>query len=134
MPAFLLFAVTWAGLAPEQALERALDAAEPPAALRAAFHATLTAGNAIRRIEFDPYADPATRFRAPGVDVDPPEPGKPSRRSQALHHGKGLRDVLVACDLASLALAEAGRSALFAHLPGFVDRPVAATHDVPVTR
>lgn len=63
MPAFLLFAVTWAGLPPEQALERALDAAEPPAALRAAFHATLTAGNAVRRIEFDPYADPANRFR-----------------------------------------------------------------------
>ena len=63
MPAFLLFAVTWAGLAPEQALERALDAAEPPAALRAAFHATLTSGKAVRRIEFDPYAEPATRFR-----------------------------------------------------------------------
>lgn len=62
MPAFLLFAVTWAGLAPEQALERALDAAEPPAALRAAFNATLTAGNAVRRIEFDPYAEPAKRF------------------------------------------------------------------------
>jgi hypothetical protein len=63
MPAFLLFAVTWAGLPPEQALERALDAAEPPAALRAAFHATLTAGNAMRRIEFDPYAEPNSRFK-----------------------------------------------------------------------
>jgi len=63
MPAFLFFAVTWAGLSPEQALERALDAAEPPGALRAAFHATLTAGNAVRRIEFDPYAEPASRFR-----------------------------------------------------------------------
>ena len=63
MPAFLLFAVTWAGLAPEQALERALQAAEPPGALRAAFHATLTSGNAVRRIEFDPYAEPALRFR-----------------------------------------------------------------------
>ncbi len=63
MPAFLLFAVTWAGLPPEQALERALDAAEPPPALRAAFHATLTAGNATRRIEFDPYAAPNERFK-----------------------------------------------------------------------
>ncbi len=45
MPSFLLFAVTWAGMAPEKALERALDAAEPPPAMRAAFHATLTAGN-----------------------------------------------------------------------------------------
>ncbi len=63
MPAFLLFAVTWAGLSPEQALERALDAAEPPGALRAAFHATLMSGNAVRRIEFDPYAEPASRFR-----------------------------------------------------------------------
>ncbi len=57
MPSFLLFAVTWAGMAPEQALERALDAAEPPPAMRAAFHATLTAGNAVRRVEYDPYAE-----------------------------------------------------------------------------
>ncbi len=56
MPSFLFFAVTWAGMAPEQALERALDAAEPPPAMRAAFHATLTAGSAVRRIEYDPYA------------------------------------------------------------------------------
>jgi hypothetical protein len=64
MPSFLFFAVTWAGMAPEQALERALDAAEPPPAMRAAFHATLTAGNAIRRIEYDPYADnPGQQFK-----------------------------------------------------------------------
>jgi hypothetical protein len=63
MPSFLLFAVTWGGLPPEQALERALDAAEPAPAMRAAFHATLKSGNAERRIEFDPYADPAERFR-----------------------------------------------------------------------
>ncbi|MEY4784145.1 MAG: hypothetical protein RIR41_2080, partial [Pseudomonadota bacterium] len=55
MPAALLFAITWAGLAPDQALERALDAVEPPPAMRAAFQATLTSGNAVRRIEFDPY-------------------------------------------------------------------------------
>jgi len=63
MPACLFFAVTWAGLPPEQALERALDAVEPPPAMRAAFHATLTSGNAVRRIEFDPYAPPAERFK-----------------------------------------------------------------------
>lgn len=63
MPAALFFAVTWAGLAPDQALERALDAVEPPPAMRAAFQATLTSGNAVRRIEFDPYADPDKRFK-----------------------------------------------------------------------
>jgi hypothetical protein len=63
MSALLLFAITWAGLPPEQALERALDAVEPPAAMRAAFHATLTSGNAIRRIQYDPYAPPAERFK-----------------------------------------------------------------------
>lgn len=63
MSALLLFAITWAGLPPEQALERALDAVEPPAAMRAAFHATLTSGNAIRRIEYDPYAPAAERFK-----------------------------------------------------------------------
>lgn len=63
MPANLLFAILWAGLAPEQALERALDAVEPPAAMRAAFHATLTSGNAVRRIEFDPYAPAAEQFK-----------------------------------------------------------------------
>ena len=56
MPAWLFFAVLWAGLPPEQALERALDAAEPPPALRAAFNATLTSGNATRMVQFDPYA------------------------------------------------------------------------------
>lgn len=63
MSAVLLFAITWAGLPPEQALERALDAIEPPPAMRAAFHATLTSGNAVRRIEYDPYAPPAERFK-----------------------------------------------------------------------
>lgn len=62
MPSFLLFAVTWAGMAPEKALERALDAAEPAPAMRAAFHATLTAGEAVRRIEYDPYAE-GEKFR-----------------------------------------------------------------------
>ena len=63
MPAALLFAITWAGMAPDLALERALDAVEPPPAMRAAFQATLTSGNAVRRIEFDPYADPDKRFK-----------------------------------------------------------------------
>ena len=63
MPPILFFAITWAGLPPEQALERALDAIEPPPAMRAAFHATLTSGNAIRRIEYDPYAPPNERFK-----------------------------------------------------------------------
>jgi hypothetical protein len=64
MPAsLLLFAVTWGGLSPEQALERALDAVEPPPALRATFRATLVSGNAVRRIEYDPYAAPADQFK-----------------------------------------------------------------------
>src|SRR5262245_42068812 len=64
MPApLLLFAVTWGGLAPEQALERALDAVEPPPAMRAAFRATLASGDAIRRIEYDPYAPAAEQFK-----------------------------------------------------------------------
>jgi hypothetical protein len=64
MPAsLLLFAVTWGGLSPEQALERALDAVEPPPALRATFRATLASGNAVRRIEYDPYAPAAERFK-----------------------------------------------------------------------
>jgi hypothetical protein len=63
MSAALLFAITWAGLSPEQALERALDAVEAPAAMRAAFHATLTSGTAVRRIEYDPYAAATERFR-----------------------------------------------------------------------
>jgi len=64
MPAsLLLFAVTWGGLSPEQALERALDAVEPPPALRATFRATLVSGNAVRRIEFDPYAPRAEQFK-----------------------------------------------------------------------
>lgn len=63
MPAALLFAITWAGLAPEQALERALDAVEPPPAMRAAFNATLTSGNAVRRIAFDPYLEGEPKFR-----------------------------------------------------------------------
>jgi hypothetical protein len=64
MPAWLFFAVLWAGLPPELALERALDAAEPPPALRAAFNATLTSGDATRMIQFDPYApEGQPRFR-----------------------------------------------------------------------
>ena len=64
MPAaFMLFAVTWGGLSPDQALERALDAVEPPPAMRAAFRATLSSANAVRRIEYDPYAAPDQRFR-----------------------------------------------------------------------
>lgn len=63
MPAGLFLSVIWAGLPPEQALERALDAAEPPGALRAAFNATLTSGSAVRMIRFDPYAAGAARFR-----------------------------------------------------------------------
>lgn len=57
----LLAAVTL--LPPQQALERALDAVEPPPALRAAFRATLTSDTAIRRIEFDPYGEAGSQFR-----------------------------------------------------------------------
>jgi hypothetical protein len=64
MPAsVLLFAVTWGGLSPETALERALDAVEPPPALRATFRATLASGNAVRRIEYDPYAPAGEEFK-----------------------------------------------------------------------
>jgi hypothetical protein len=59
----LLFAVTWGNLSPEVALDRALDAVEPPPALRAAFRATLASGNAVRRIEYDPYASPGEQFK-----------------------------------------------------------------------
>src|SRR5688572_23615865 len=59
----LLFAITWGGLSPEAALERALDAVEPPPALRATFRATLASGSAVRRIEYDPYAPAGQQFR-----------------------------------------------------------------------
>jgi hypothetical protein len=59
----LLFAITWGNLSPEAALERALDAVEPPAALRAAFQATLVSGNAVRRITYDPYALADEQFK-----------------------------------------------------------------------
>lgn len=57
-----LWAVTL-GLSPQQALDQALDAVEPPPALRAAFRATLVSDTAVRRIEFDPYAPEDRRFR-----------------------------------------------------------------------
>jgi hypothetical protein len=64
MPAsFLFFAVTFGGLPPDQALERALDAVEPPPAMRATFRATLVSGNAVRRIEYDPYAERGQQFK-----------------------------------------------------------------------
>jgi hypothetical protein len=59
----LLFAVTWGGLPPELALERALDAVEPPPALRATFRARLTSGKAVRQIEYDPYASAGEQFK-----------------------------------------------------------------------
>src|SRR5689334_1339052 len=59
----LLFAVTWGNLSPEAALDRALDAVEPPPALRAAFRATLASGNAVRKIEYDPYAPRGEQFK-----------------------------------------------------------------------
>lgn len=73
MPAsLLLFAVTWGGLTPEQALERALDAVEPPPAMRAAFRATLASANAVRRIEYDPYAT-TEKFRITMAYGEDPE-------------------------------------------------------------
>jgi hypothetical protein len=64
MPAaLLLFAVTWGNVAPEQALDRALDAVEPPPAMRAAFRATLASSKGVRRIEYDPYAAADMRFK-----------------------------------------------------------------------
>lgn len=58
----LLWAVTLGGT-PQQALEFALEAVEPPPALRAAFRATLVSEKAVRRIEFDPYAAADQQFR-----------------------------------------------------------------------
>lgn len=58
----VLWAVTL-GVTPEQALDRALEAVEPPPALRAAFRATLVSDKAVRRIEFDPYAAANAQFR-----------------------------------------------------------------------
>jgi len=54
-------------------LDRALDEAEPPPALRASFRAELSTSRAVRRIEFDPYADPGQRFRTTRVTGDDPE-------------------------------------------------------------
>ena len=54
-------------------LDRALDEAEPPPALRASFRAELSTSRAVRRIEFDPYADPGQRFRTTCVTGDDPE-------------------------------------------------------------
>jgi hypothetical protein len=58
----LLFAVAL-GLPPEQALQVALEAVSPPPALRATFRATLTSGDAVRQIEFDPYAPSDQQFK-----------------------------------------------------------------------
>ncbi|MDZ4761254.1 MAG: hypothetical protein SGJ21_09305 [Alphaproteobacteria bacterium] len=58
---FLAFAIAF-GITPEQALDRALDAVEPPPAMRASFRATLTSEDGERRIEFDPYAEPGDQF------------------------------------------------------------------------
>lgn len=58
----LAVAVTLSGQAGEM-LDTALDAVEPPPALRATFRATLSSDKAVRRIEYDPYAAKADRFR-----------------------------------------------------------------------
>jgi hypothetical protein len=62
MPASVLLFAFVAGGTPQQALEFALDAVEPPPAMRASFRATLTSGAATRRIEFDPYAPVGDQF------------------------------------------------------------------------
>lgn len=54
-------------------IDRALDEAEPPPALRASFRAELSTSRAVRRIEFDPYAEPGQRFRTTRVSGDDPE-------------------------------------------------------------
>ena len=58
----LAVAVTLSGQAGAM-LDTALDAVEPPPALRATFRATLSSDKATRRIEYDPYAAKADRFR-----------------------------------------------------------------------
>ena len=48
---------------PSQQLDRALSSADPAPALRAAFRATVSSGNAVRQIEFDPLQGAAGQFR-----------------------------------------------------------------------
>jgi hypothetical protein len=59
--AISLFVMAVVG-SPEQQLETALDAARPPPSLRAAFTATLTTSNAVRKIEYDPYKPSGQQF------------------------------------------------------------------------
>ncbi len=68
----ILFAVTLGGQAGE-VLDAALDAVEPPPALRAAFRATLSSDRAVRRIEYDPYAQKDQQFRVTMRQGEDPE-------------------------------------------------------------
>jgi hypothetical protein len=52
-----------AGAAPQQLLTQALDAVEPPPALRASFTAMVEADGAMRSFSFDPFAEEGPRFR-----------------------------------------------------------------------
>lgn len=60
-------------LPPAQALEQALDAVEPPPALRASFRATISSGPASRHIQFDPYLPPGEQFQVTWRFGDDPE-------------------------------------------------------------
>jgi hypothetical protein len=60
--AFSLLALAVLQGSPEAQLAKALDEAVPPPALRAAFHATLSTDNGVRRIEYDPYAPAGQQF------------------------------------------------------------------------
>lgn len=60
-------------LSPAEALERALDAVEPPPALRASFRATISSGAASRHIQFDPYLPLSEQFQVTWRFGDDPE-------------------------------------------------------------
>ncbi len=58
---------------PAEALEVALDAVEPPPALRASFRATISSGSASRHIQYDPYLPAAEQFQITWRFGDDPE-------------------------------------------------------------
>ncbi len=57
------FYLAGAQLAPTDALNAALNDAEPPPSMRAAFRATISGEGAERRIQYDPLQPPGKRFR-----------------------------------------------------------------------
>jgi hypothetical protein len=60
--AFTLLTLAVLQGSPEAQLAKALDEAVPPPSLRAAFHATLSTDNGVRRVEYDPYKPTGQQF------------------------------------------------------------------------